>query len=150
MRLRKVRLENILSFKDAVISELGPLTILIGPNASGKSNFLDALSLLQAAPQKALSYPISLGGGIREWLWRGEKSHLKTAKIECELDVEGSKSALQYLFALSEQPDGGFVIPEERLTRLRPRGAAPTPLFDRRDGRNLRTARPLSAGPDCL
>jgi predicted ATPase len=136
MRLRRVRLENILSFRDAVVSEIGPVTFLIGPNASGKSNFLDALNLLRAAPQKSLGNPISYGGGIGEWLWRGEKSQFKTARIECDLDVEGSKSTLQYLFAVKEQPNGGFVIPEERLVRLgRSRGAAPTPLFDRRDGR---------------
>ncbi len=132
MRLRKVRLENILSFKDAAISDLGPVTFLIGPNASGKSNFVDALSLLQAAPRNLLGDPISHGGGIGEWLWRGRKSSL-TAKIECELEVKGNKSALQYLFSVKEQPTCGFVIAEERLSRLGSRGAAAIPLFDRRE-----------------
>jgi predicted ATPase len=81
MRLRGVRLENILSFKDAVVSDLGPVTLLIGPNASGKSNFLDALNLLRSGPRNALGNPISQGGGIREWLWRG-RSSTDTARIE--------------------------------------------------------------------
>jgi len=135
MRLRKVRLENILSFRDATVSDLGPVTFLIGPNASGKSNFIDALSLLRAAPRNSLGNPISLGGGIEEWLWRGRKSPLDTAKIECELNVdEGKSSALQYLLAVKGQPSGGFGIAEERIGRLGPRGPAATPLLTRRDG----------------
>jgi predicted ATPase len=132
MRLRDVRLENILSFKDTVVSDLGPVTLLIGPNASGKSNFLDALDLLRSGPRNTLGNPISHGGGIQEWLWRG-KSSTDTARIECQLEVGEGKSVMQYVFALQEHPSGGFVIPEERLSAVGVRSPALTPLFDRRN-----------------
>ena len=50
--------------------ELRPLNVLIGPNGSGKSNLIEVLGLLQSAPDK-LTSAISNGGGIDEWLWKG-------------------------------------------------------------------------------
>src|SRR5579862_894804 len=46
--ISRVRLKNYKSIADCDVA-LGPLTILIGPNASGKSNFLDALAFLARA-----------------------------------------------------------------------------------------------------
>lgn len=45
MFLRQLHLENILSFKNTDV-ELGPLNVLIGPNAVGKSNLIEVISLL--------------------------------------------------------------------------------------------------------
>jgi predicted ATPase len=44
--LKKIRLKDFKSFVDEEV-ELAPLTLLVGANASGKSNFLDALRFLQ-------------------------------------------------------------------------------------------------------
>ena len=41
--------------------ELGPFCVLFGPNAAGKSNFLDALQLLREAVAQAGVVPL-LGG----------------------------------------------------------------------------------------
>ena len=72
--IRTVRLNNILSYgPDTPEFELQPLNVLIGPNASGKSNLIEALSLLAATPRDILE-PIRLGGGTREWLWKGVES----------------------------------------------------------------------------
>ena len=49
--VKRVRLRNYKSIKSCDV-ELGPLTILVGRNGSGKSNFVDALRLLGE-----LSYP---------------------------------------------------------------------------------------------
>lgn len=72
--IRTVRLDNILSYgPETPEFELQPLNVLIGPNASGKSNLIEALSLLAAAPRDILE-PIRLGGGTREWIWKGVES----------------------------------------------------------------------------
>ena len=72
--IQTIRLENLLSYgPNTPELELQPLNVIIGPNASGKSNLIDALSLLTAAPRDILK-PIRLGGGTREWLWKGSES----------------------------------------------------------------------------
>jgi AAA15 family ATPase/GTPase len=49
MLIKRLTLKKILSFKETTI-ELKPLNVLIGANAVGKSNLIEAISLLQAAP----------------------------------------------------------------------------------------------------
>lgn len=60
--LRSLRLRNLLSFgpeSDAV--ELRQLNVLIGANASGKSNLIDALDVLRATAGNLIE-PIRRGG----------------------------------------------------------------------------------------
>ena len=45
--LKSIHIENYLSLRDVDLP-LKPLTVLVGPNASGKSNILSALGLLNA------------------------------------------------------------------------------------------------------
>lgn len=68
--LSRLLLENWKSFgKDRGRSELvlAPLTLLVGPHASGKSNALDALRFLQGA---ALDYPL---GDVLRGRWEGQR-----------------------------------------------------------------------------
>jgi predicted ATPase len=79
--IKTIKLKNFLSFGSVSEEiELQSLNILIGPNSSGKSNLLEAISLLRAAPTD-LTAPIRLGGGISEWLWKGSKE-TPTAEID--------------------------------------------------------------------
>ncbi|HXP83443.1 MAG TPA: AAA family ATPase [Bryobacteraceae bacterium] len=68
MFLGKIKLENILSFKDAEL-ELRPLNVLIGANASGKSNLIRALGLVKSLPRD-MQKEISDGGGPAAWINR--------------------------------------------------------------------------------
>jgi hypothetical protein len=69
--LRTPKLTNFLSFgPDSQEIHLTPLNVLIGPNASGKSNFIEAVELLHATPTD-FSDPIRIGGTAGEWLWKG-------------------------------------------------------------------------------
>ncbi len=83
MLLRSITLTNLLSFRDAALN-MGPLNVLIGPNASGKSNLLEAISLLQAAPRD-LAAAVRMGGGLREWTWKGNRQGLSEPQLECLL-----------------------------------------------------------------
>ena len=72
MLIERLQLTNLLSFgPDSPALDLRPLNVLIGPNGSGKSNFIEAISLLSAAPTD-ITKPIDDGGGVRDWIWRGE------------------------------------------------------------------------------
>ncbi len=69
--IQSICLQNILSYgSDTPWLDLKSLNVFIGPNASGKSNLIEALSLLAAAP-KDLQVPIREGGGVLDWLWKG-------------------------------------------------------------------------------
>lgn len=72
--IQTLRLKNFLSYgSEGESVQLEPLNVLIGPNASGKSNLIEAIGLLQMIPiQGGLSAAIRRGGGIGEFLWKGE------------------------------------------------------------------------------
>jgi predicted ATPase len=81
--LRYIKLENFKSFRHAE-APLGPLTLLVGTNASGKSNVREALRVLHGV---GLGYPLAdvLGdkygpGGVLQW--RGLRGGAKEASYE--------------------------------------------------------------------
>src|SRR5262245_50159415 len=69
--IQRLRLSGFLSFApDAEAFDLQPLNVLIGSNGSGKSNVIEAVELLRAAPSD-FAAAIRDGGGATEWLWKG-------------------------------------------------------------------------------
>ena len=114
MLLQRLALKNVLSFKESTV-ELGPLNVLIGPNAVGKSNLIEAISLLQGAPT-GLSKAILRGGGIRQWLWLGLQVPSLIASLECRVRLSSGRQqgTLDYGLSISEDATG-FVITDERL-----------------------------------
>jgi predicted ATPase len=79
--LESITLTNLLSFGDKTEITLNAgLNVLIGANGSGKSNLIEAISLLQAMP-KDLTKAIRDGGGIQEWLWKGNKDTKATLEM---------------------------------------------------------------------
>jgi predicted ATPase len=86
--LKSIQLDGFLSFApDSAPIDLTPLNVLIGPNGSGKSNLIEAVGLLHAAPM-SFAAAIRDGGGVQEWLWKGDKSN-RPATIEAV--VQGTK-----------------------------------------------------------
>lgn len=93
--IRTLRIQNFLSYgSEAGETELQPLNVLIGANASGKSNLIEVVGLLQAMPSD-LTVPIREGGGIGEWLWKGA-TKTPTAEIEATVDYPVGVQPLRY------------------------------------------------------
>ncbi len=70
--LQQLTPQNLLSFGPAMSPlALESLNLLIGPNGSGKSNLLEAIALLRATAGD-LRQVVSRGGGVREWIWKGD------------------------------------------------------------------------------
>src|SRR5579884_891277 len=67
--ITRVRLRNYRSIAECDV-RLGPLTVLAGPNGTGKSNFLDALAFLSRAVATSPAEAIDERGGLAEILRR--------------------------------------------------------------------------------
>lgn len=119
--IETISLENILSYgTGAEPLSLEPLNVLIGPNASGKSNLIEALSLLQAAPRD-LQAPIRLGGGIRDWMWKGGRG-IVPAIVNVTVNYPQKPMALRYRLSFSET-GARFELRDEALEDERPTNA---------------------------
>ncbi|MDE7255168.1 MAG: AAA family ATPase, partial [Helicobacter sp.] len=76
--LSRIKLKNLLSFNEEGIDMgLRNLNVLVGANGSGKSNLIEALSLLRTAPIHLASGMREMGG-IATWL---HKSQQETGSI---------------------------------------------------------------------
>ncbi len=104
--ITSLRLENILSFgSDAQDIELQPLNVLIGPNASGKSNFIEAFRILNATPED-VGQPIREGGSIGEYLWKGG---IKINKFSIRITVTAPNKNHELFYGVTIIDDRSWV-----------------------------------------
>ncbi len=91
-----------------------PLNVIIGPNGSGKSNVFEAIELMRSAPGD-ITIPIRNGGGVQNWLWKGETTP-PVATINAVFDnPHGSGSMdLRYVLGFTEA-NQHFLITEELI-----------------------------------
>ncbi|MCK6514470.1 AAA family ATPase [Myxococcota bacterium] len=112
--------------------EMRPLNVLVGPNASGKSNFVEALALLRAAP-KDLPLPIRNGGGVAEWIWRGDGKAPDRATVEVTLASRkasgGHSDPPPYRYRLTFGAPGGTFRVLDELIDQEYRGRPPEVYF---------------------
>ena len=123
MMIRRLKVSGLLSFGPRGIDlPMEPLNILIGPNGSGKSNLLEVLGLLRAAPRE-LAGPIKQGGGVWEWLWKGDNSPGK-ATLEAVINDSGEGAPLRHVLEFTDH-GGLFEVTGERIEHAKS-GATPT------------------------
>src|SRR5437763_5607442 len=82
--LRRVRIRGYKSIAFCDVA-LEPLTILVGRNASGKSNFLDALAFLRDAMASGVAEALKRRGGVRGILCRTFPSESVELEVEAVL-----------------------------------------------------------------
>lgn len=125
--LSRFAVKGFKSLHDVEI-ELAPLVVLIGPNAAGKSNLLEALLLLSrlaTEPSLSRAFEAPLRGYPLEafsFSERGLEGLFKqpSADMALEAEIEG----LAYRVGIRIQPKtGDLTILEESLTRLSESGA---------------------------
>lgn len=84
MKIKKLRLANFKNFEDTEIT-FGDMNVIVGANASGKSNVLEALRFLRNISDFGLENAISLMGG-REYLQNVSIGTTKPTKIGIEYE----------------------------------------------------------------
>lgn len=110
--ITELRLRNWKSFFDATLF-IDPITVIIGTNASGKSNIFDALKLLSAlaSPIDIMDIAKNVRGGAEGIIRRGEQM--------CNLTItmEGDKSSEQQIYevALAFDDQRNIYIKDESL-----------------------------------
>ena len=133
--LKSVTLQGFLSYgPDATTIDLRSLNVFIGANGSGKSNLIEALAVMRAAPGD-LPVPVREGGLVRDWLWKGgEEREAKSAILEV-LFSEGAIPAgkvrtppIRHRLEFGTRGDQ-FVVLDERIENELARPHQPKPFF---------------------
>ncbi|MFM9885390.1 MAG: AAA family ATPase [Burkholderiales bacterium] len=132
--IRYLQPRSFLSFgPDFPGLELRDLNVLVGANGSGKSNLLEAINLLRAAP-KEWREVTRKGGGVAEWIWKGEKKNGK-ARIEALIANPSGQQALRHAMAFHAVAQT-FALDDERVEYEHPSPgkAQPDPFYRYQNG----------------
>lgn len=92
--LRRVRIRNYKSIAFCDVT-LEPLTVLVGRNGSGKSNFLDALAFIRDVIATNLTEATQRHGGWRSVLHRSATVEEVSFELELELPGDGSDTSFR-------------------------------------------------------
>jgi predicted ATPase len=115
--ISRVRIRNYKSIAECDV-RLGPLTVLVGPNGVGKSNFLDALGFLARALETTPAEAIEERGGLREILRRvPERADSFSIFVETNIPwwpaSPEHNATYEFEVAASARNDSGFEIIRE-------------------------------------
>ena len=91
---------------------LAPLTVLVGANGAGKSNFLDALRFTAQALRFSLDHALRERGGINE-VRRRSRGHPNHFGVRLDFQLPEPPTAGWYAFEVGARPKGRYVVRKE-------------------------------------
>ena len=110
-RIAKVWANNFRSIESAEL-ELGPLTVLVGPNASGKSNLMDILWFLGDSARLGLEAAITRRGGIDSIGRKSPTGRVLGPEIGYRVRIS-QWGTLEYTVALTRRGKGEYRVKRE-------------------------------------
>ena len=100
IRLTELKVQGYRALAD-FHAKLGPLTAIVGPNASGKSTVLEVLELAsEAVKEGTVGDAIARRGGSDSVLWRGGHGWGFQMYLSLECDDRGPHAAMVYQFTV--------------------------------------------------
>lgn len=129
-KIREVHVRNYKSIAQAVV-RLSDLTVLVGPNGSGKTNFVDALAFVQECLAVSVSHAMRERRGTGALHRRGTEV-VQSVWIRLMVDLDPETMA-DYGFEISTTLAGTYRITRERCVVSRRGG--PTHRFSVREGK---------------
>ena len=109
--VRRVRIRNFRSIAECDVS-LGPLTVLVGFNAAGKSNFLDALRFVADALADSARQAVDCRGGLGTLLRRTAAGSADSFEIMLSLAIAPARPG-----AVPTSATYGFTIGPDPIRR---------------------------------
>jgi predicted ATPase len=105
MQIKKIKVSNFKSFEEVEI-ELGRFNVLIGANASGKSNFINILQFLKDIVENGLDNAISMQGGV-DYIRNINIGASKNLSVELHID---SKDKPVKSFGFGKEDDERLIL----------------------------------------
>jgi predicted ATPase len=116
--VKRVKIRNYKSIKSCDV-ELGPLTVLVGRNGSGKSNFLDALGFVADALRISPDHAVRTHGGLRDIVSRNcPEAGARPVAIELEMALPSRFCEYRIIYGFTIGSHGqraGVVVLREGL-----------------------------------
>ena len=125
--ITSLSIHNYKSLRNVHLDDIPPFCVLVGANASGKSNFADALDFLSLVFRDGLAHAVRTKGGYENICFR--RARRSKAGLEFDVSIQYSepsgkrgaatKYEVKYTFAFkatSEKIAADYVVTKEELT----------------------------------
>ncbi len=130
MQIEAIEIKNYRLFRDAKLTDLPRLTVVVGANGSGKSTLFDVFSFLKEALSRNVAQAVARRGGFRELASRGETGPIQ---ITVKFRESGGRLATYQLDIAEES--GRPVVHREILKFRRGQYGKPWHFVDFSKGR---------------
>lgn len=113
MQIEAIEIRNYRLFRDARLTDLPRMTVVVGANGSGKSTLFDVFSFLKEALTASVAHAVARRGGFQELVSRGEEGPIGfTVKFR----ESGGRLAAYQLDIASDQ---GKPVVEREILKFR-------------------------------
>ena len=110
-RIENIHIKGFRSLADVQISELPAVTVMIGANGSGKSNFIRFFEMLSwMLKSRKLGEFVAKHGGADDQLFGGSK---QTSRLEASVSISTKSGHNDYKFDLSHAHPDRFIFTDE-------------------------------------
>jgi len=113
VQIEALEIKNYRLFRDAKLSDLPRLTLVVGANGSGKSTLFDVFSFLKEALSHNVAQAVARRGGFRELVSRGATGPIG---VSVKFRESGGRLAT---YALSIALEGGKAVVEREILRYK-------------------------------
>lgn len=113
MHIESIEIRNYRLFRDAKLTDLPRMTVVVGANGSGKSTLFDVFSFLKEALTQNVAQAVARRGGFGELVSRGEQGPIG---ITVKFRESGGRLATYQLDIASES---GRPVVEREILRFR-------------------------------
>lgn len=145
--INRLRVSNFRSLGQDVDLELGPLTVLVGQNGSGKSNVVDALRFLSDAMYPGLEAAVTKRHGIAAVRrWSSGRPFNLTISVDASLEEDVQAT---YSFTLKGDTTAEYSVKSENAQISHPLRALPT-VYKIEDGNWIKRPPDLRPRVDSL
>ena len=108
--IESMRIQGFRSFADVSITSLPKATVFIGPNGSGKTNFIKFFAMMSFMQDRELRDFVAHQGGADDQLFGGSD---QTPSLSAEVSLRTESGRIDYKFTLAHTADDRFFFAEE-------------------------------------
>lgn len=135
MQIESIEIKNYRLFRDAKLSSIPRLCVLVGANGTGKSTLFDVFSFLKDALSMNVGKAVSKRGGYKELASRGFALEPIELTLQFRLDIAGYERLVTYILKIEPDKVGRAVVAREILRYKRGANGKPFHFLDFSYGR---------------
>lgn len=115
MQIESIEIKNYRLFRNAKLSNIPRLCVLVGANGTGKSTLFDVFSFLKDALAMNVGKAVAKRGGFKELASRGFAHEAIELSLQFRLEITGKERLVTYQLRVEPDKTGRAVVAREVL-----------------------------------